>query len=80
MMDLLTGMTGNVFAQIVETDGTDTYVAIANPKTASKTDPVWQVKKITDDGAGRITVAYAGGTADFCHSAADMASLTYASY
>jgi hypothetical protein len=80
MMDLLTGLAGNVFAMIVETVGSTTYVAIANPKTASKTAPVWQVRKITDDGNGRITVAYAGGTTDFCHSAASMASLSYASY
>ncbi len=80
MMDLLSGMAGNVFAMIVESSGGTTYVAIANPKTASKTDPVWQVKKIYDDGSGRITVAFAGGTPNFCHTADDMASLSYATY
>jgi hypothetical protein len=80
MFDLLTGMAGNVFATIVEKDGDDTYVAIANPNTASKTAAVWQVKKITDDGSGRITVAFAGGTAEFCHTADDMASLDYPEY
>lgn len=80
MMDLLTGMAGNVFAMIVETSGSATYVAIANPKTASKTDPVWQVKKITEGAGGRVTVAFAGGTSDFCHTADNMASLSYAAY
>ena len=80
MMDLLTGMAGNVFAMIIETIGSTTYIAMANPKTASKTDPVWQVRKIYNDENGRVTVAYAGGTPDFCHTADDMASLSYATY
>ena len=74
---------GAIYAMIVEKVGDVTYVAEAKVDAASKTDPVWRVKKISvtsEDDVERTTVAWAGGHPGFSHRADNMASLTYANY
>ena len=74
---------GSIYAMIVEKNGDITYVAEAKVDTASKTDPVWRVRRIkvtSEGGVERTTVAWAGGHPGFSHRADSMASLTYANY
>ncbi len=80
-MKLAVGIT----ATIVEKGSNGiTYIAEAKEDTALASDPVWRVRRVkvvtTSGGVERTTVAWAGGTCAFRHSAANMASLTYADY
>lgn len=59
----------------ITTSGLTTYIAIAPPGTA-QASALWQAKKIVDDGAGTVTITWAGG-GSFNQVATDLSALSY---
>lgn len=79
-MDEIIYNVAGLFAVKVVTSGVNTYVAMAQPTVTSTSAAVWRVFRVTDDGNGNITKAFANGNPGFCHAANNMASLTYPDY
>lgn len=53
-----------------------TYVGEADPGSLPS-DPVWRIKRISDDGSEFITIQWAGGVATFSQIWDNRTSLTY---
>ena len=55
-----------------------TYIGYATPgNLPNKSNPVWSIKKITDDSAGNVEVSFAGKNDDNDNVWDDRATLVY---
>ena len=79
-MDELYASVAGRYAMKVVVSGQNTYVASASPEVTSASEKCWRVFRITDDGQGNVTKAFADGNPGFCHAANNMSSLTFANY
>lgn len=67
--------TSSIVSTKITVSGNNTYIAKAAPGTSQATAK-WQCKKIYDDGAGTVTITWAG-SGSFNQIATDLTALTY---